>query len=389
MISAEPLKHSYYRFFDTLVSLKSNSDRVLLLFKSIYRRFFLTTPSVSDNEKKCEFIILAEEELNKCQAYIGDQIFTTDCQDASYRFLFMLIITSINNEIKSHFMIHAAALSKNKKGIIFPGSPGIGKTTLALSLINHGFKVLTDDLTAYNRKKQCLESSLRSFSVRENTFKLLDFDSSGLTDGNTIIDFGGDKKILIDPEVYHKDCLIPEVTLSYVIFLADVSYTKKKDTGEPTERTLFVTFSNTSSEFIDEIKKLRGVKGISVISNDDFPRVKITIKQQAAIVTSLEALCTKYKILIMNASDKERIRDYENENPELIEIPKSDAVIQLLKNFWNGSSRSALLRQEYKGNISFLYLDLVEVIKNVECYQLTVGKLDKMVEKIQNIIDKK
>ncbi|MBU1627468.1 hypothetical protein KKB18_08890 [bacterium] len=387
MIFATSLIQDIYKFFDTTVILKSNSDKFLSLFKSIYKRFILESQSGIDLDQKREYVVLVEEEKNICQAYIDDQIYTTDCTASSFRFLFMLIIFSINNEIKSHFLFHAGAVAKNDKGFLFPAPPSLGKTTITLALIDKGCKLLTDDIAAFNRKTATLDSYARSFSVREDTIKLLNIAPSRYNKKDLVEDYIGDRKYMIDPEDFKENCITTNVPLSVIIFLEEQSSKGKKD-QEKADRNLLITFSTVSKDFIDEIKKIHGIKEVDVISQDIFPQVKIVIRQHARVIKKLEALCSKFKIIIMNAQDSKEVHDYENEAPEIVEIQKSEAVIQLLKNSWNGSTRSSLLRQEYKGNISLLYLDLIEIIRNVKCYNLSLGKFDKMMEKILEKIDK-
>jgi len=386
MIQATSLKQDFYRFFDTSVIIKSNSDIFLSLFKEVYKRFLHQTRSGIDMDRKCEYVVLVEKEKNLSQAYIDDQIYTSDSTVSSFRFIVMLIITSINNEIKSHFLFHAASVVKDNKGIMFSAPAGLGKTTLAITLLENDFKILSDDISAFNRKTFLLEPYVRSFSIRENTVKLLNLDFFEDSDKQLIEDFGGDKKFIIDPEDFKENCIAPNSPLKIIFFLEEQSF-KKDKAKDLIDRNMYITFSSVSEDFIHDIKMIHGIKEVKITTKDPFPCVKIVIKQHARIISKLEDLCSKYKVIIMNAQDPTKSRDYENENPQINEIPKSEAVILLLKNFWNGSIRSALLRQDYKGNISLLYLDLLEVVRSVKCYKLSIGKFDKMVGKILDIVN--
>ncbi|HLZ23953.1 MAG TPA: hypothetical protein VKQ30_17715 [Ktedonobacterales bacterium] len=50
------------------------------------------------------------------------------------------------------FSLHAAALSKNGRVVVFPAESGSGKTTLALTLLRAGFGLLSDDAPALRRE---------------------------------------------------------------------------------------------------------------------------------------------------------------------------------------------------------------------------------------------
>lgn len=53
--------------------------------------------------------------------------------------------------VSSHYdrcvVIHAAAIERNGKALIFPAPPGSGKSTLTAGLINRGWRLLSDELT--------------------------------------------------------------------------------------------------------------------------------------------------------------------------------------------------------------------------------------------------
>ncbi len=55
------------------------------------------------------------------------------------------------------FLIHAAALAKEGKGILIPGFTRNGKTTLSVALLRGGFKFLSDDRPFLRRKNEGFE----------------------------------------------------------------------------------------------------------------------------------------------------------------------------------------------------------------------------------------
>jgi len=52
----------------------------------------------------------------------------------------------IANTAHQYLIIHSAIVEKNGKGLILPGTPGSGKSTLCAALINKGWRLLSDEM---------------------------------------------------------------------------------------------------------------------------------------------------------------------------------------------------------------------------------------------------
>lgn len=70
-------------------------------------------------------------------------------------------------------IIHAAVVEKHGKALILPGAPGSGKSTLCASLINKGWRLLSDELTLVD----CLTGSIvavpRPVSLKNRSIELI------------------------------------------------------------------------------------------------------------------------------------------------------------------------------------------------------------------------
>lgn len=86
-------------------------------------------------------------------------------------------IPPFNSEVfKTKFQtIHGAAVETKKgAGLVISGESMVGKTTLLLSLLEDGFRFITDDIVVIERKgnQQVLHPFSRPLGIRENTARL-------------------------------------------------------------------------------------------------------------------------------------------------------------------------------------------------------------------------
>ncbi len=74
------------------------------------------------------------------------------------------------------FLIHATAVAKNGAGILFPAETGCGKTTVAISLILSGFKIVSDDLVFLRPDERHIWviNSFEKVSITKQTINLFD-----------------------------------------------------------------------------------------------------------------------------------------------------------------------------------------------------------------------
>ena len=53
----------------------------------------------------------------------------------------------VSSQINTHLIVHAAVIEKNGLAVVMPAPPGSGKSTLTASLIQEGWRLLSDELT--------------------------------------------------------------------------------------------------------------------------------------------------------------------------------------------------------------------------------------------------
>lgn len=75
-----------------------------------------------------------------------------------------------------HLLLHAAALTRNGIGVMLPGGPGFGKTTLAAALTARGWKYASDEFAMIDDRHGMLVPYPKALSIKAGSFELLRAD---------------------------------------------------------------------------------------------------------------------------------------------------------------------------------------------------------------------
>ena len=71
------------------------------------------------------------------------------------------------------FILHAAVVERNGKAIILPGIPGAGKSTLSASLVNNGWRLLSDEMTLISLKTGLIQPVARPINLKNDSIDIL------------------------------------------------------------------------------------------------------------------------------------------------------------------------------------------------------------------------
>jgi len=99
------------------------------------------------------------------------------------------------------YLIHAAALAREGKGVLIPGFTGNGKTTLSIALLSGGFKFLSDDRPFLKRNKDGFQ--LLAFPEGlDVTGQTISFFPELTHSPNDVLDVGLRKKMFRVEKIY-------------------------------------------------------------------------------------------------------------------------------------------------------------------------------------------
>ena len=93
--------------------------------------------------------------------------------DQSLPFLEWGLNWSIGNHAHNFLLIHAAAIEKNGRAAILPGSPGSGKSTLCAYLVHNGWRLLSDELALLSLTDGSITALARPISLKNESIAVI------------------------------------------------------------------------------------------------------------------------------------------------------------------------------------------------------------------------
>lgn len=80
---------------------------------------------------------------------------------------------SIGNHAHQFLLIHAAAIEKDGRAAILPGSPGSGKSTLCAYLVHNGWRLLSDELALLSLTDGAVTALARPISLKNESIAVM------------------------------------------------------------------------------------------------------------------------------------------------------------------------------------------------------------------------
>jgi hypothetical protein len=142
---------------------------------------------------------------------------------------------------------------------------------------------------------------------------------------------------------------------------------------------LCVVVDRLDDALLAAISQIEDVTDVRMDADCRFPMVRLSAIRSARVLSQIEALCRKRRILILDAMKGVKRHPTFKTPAGLMAIPKSQAVIELLGRF-QGGYMSELLHDEFGGNSARLFMEVSNTIAHANCYQLTVGPLQEMAD---------
>ena len=373
--------HEGYRLLDVDFVIRSDSREFLDAFRNMYRRFLV--PGL-DEAETTYFVLRGDTPVGKPVLIINDEVQVIEDPDLLIIHGYRGILDSFMVQTRSHFLIHAGVVSfglpqsADNQGVILPAYSGHGKTTLVLELVRRGFKFLSDDIAAINRLNGHLDPFPRSLRVHPNTLELCGYTNAATVPTMTWMD-----KLVMDMEQIRSDSVGGPCPGRYVIVLRNpADEGGKQNDGD---RVLYVVLDRLGEPMMADLERISGVKSLSAITDRRSPILKFQVERGSFIIPQVEEICHRHQVRILDMLKREDSPLDFQASPRLEPISKSEAAMELIRRFWGGY-RSAILQEDFQGSLPRLFMALADVVSDMECYQLFVGRLDEMADLVCDLV---
>jgi hypothetical protein len=346
-----------YRFFDAGFTLETDSPAFATGFDRAYGRF-KAQPDPEQPGPLYRVLLSGSPEV-----VVEGQTWRSAEAETTAVFATNAILNAATGRVRSHYLFHAAALEApgGGGGVIVAGRPGAGKTTLALALIEHGYKVYSDDVAAVGRADGRLYPFPRRLGLRV---------PNGRPGRKLMLDLAE-----IAPEGLPETASCPARTL----FLL----TEAKSGPDPQGTSWFLLVDRVTDALIAGVRAAPGVTEAQSLPEAAFPALRIALAPDAwpGAEPALQEACQRNGVLLFEVARGPGSPPDFSGAPVLDRLHASEAARDLI-GYLKGGPRSALLRQEFGGSAALLYVALAGLTSGMQCYRLQSGRLPEMVEAI-------
>lgn len=163
----------YYRIISSNVCIHSNEEWLSHKFKRLYAYYHTETP-LQNSEV---FSLFTDPGIGSSPFYTlfasGKAIFQTGNAGEVLPYLEWFLLDALVPKLTPYLKFHAAVLSLNGRGVIFPADSGFGKTTLSLALLMHGLRYLSDEIAVIKPDSFSVLPLPRGLVIRDEGFRLL------------------------------------------------------------------------------------------------------------------------------------------------------------------------------------------------------------------------
>jgi len=124
----------------------------------------------------------------------------------------------IANVAHQYLIIHSAIIEKDGYGLVMPGTPGSGKSTLCAALVNKGWRLLSDEMALLSLKDGLIYPAPRPVSLKNKSIQIIKEFAPNAVFGDVIADtLKGDIAHMVAPVSALKGQSVP-VKPAFLVF---------------------------------------------------------------------------------------------------------------------------------------------------------------------------
>jgi hypothetical protein len=247
-----------------------------------------------------------------------------------------------------------------------------------LELVRRGFKFLSDEMAALGRADRRVHPFPRSLRIRPDTLELAGFPEMA---AGAPVWLG---KLLLDIEEIQPGSMGEAAVISHIVILRDPAEAEAEQPDGP-ERQLGILVDRLDEPLLAAVRQIKGVTEVHPDIERGYPTLRLRAAHRMSVLSQIEALCQEQQILVLDISKRTERQPTFEADARLEAIPKSQAVMELLRRF-QGGHKSALLQDEFGGSSARLFMELAALVSQADCHQLFVGPLHEMAGLICGLV---
>ena len=382
--SRQALFFQPFRFLDVEFEVVSDTPEIVGLFRAALSRLAVDRPL----QRPLRFVVLADPLKRGIPVMdLDGSSFEVHRSDLLPGIAYMKVMQEVYRRVRSHLLVHGAAVCRDGAGIVFPASSSVGKTTLAVRLVMEGWGFLSDDLAAVDVETGEMAPLPRSLGIRWGTLSKLGLE--GIVEVGRLPYVSGGEKRLFDVDSIRLDAVPAGCRFTRLILLTPPG------PDEPVEQpegaaALSIVVDRVEPAFLEALRGLPGVEGVDV---EEGHLVELTVEHESApLAANLEGLAEAHHVMIFDrgpAKGPEKSPEGSPDprfdgTPTIDTVGTIDAARELAKSFLGGP-RSGLLQDRFGGSAASMIFGIAGLLEGVPCHRMTVGDLDEMVRLVYNL----
>jgi hypothetical protein len=347
-----------YRILDLGLSLESNTDDFLCMFDRDYASFCV--PSFDcPNRLSVAFQV---SEIRGCATLrVNETSCAIEGHPSPAAYAYQAVSRKLMEQVDGFLVLHAGAVARDGEALIVSGSPGAGKTTLTLKLLESGCSFLSDDFCPIHKNTGFVHPFPRSLWVSRQSPYSAQVDRE-------------------PPEILLRGTKIPLSPGSPSIPIADGPCRIKAlicmdpDESADSWREVQIALKKEGErEFLDSLQALSGIHLESM--NAGLCEWRIRYPANLSHAGKLKALFATHAHCLWNVYRVDRIAPDFTKEPVLMPISFHKAAFNVMSEM---KQELPMGPDNWKGRVTGVFMRLAELLERVPCYRLSSGKLDAM-----------
>ncbi len=254
----EPLETSVMNkisleIFGIPVLIEANSLRFIETMRHMYQRLEVSEfENLGDTPLEVTLVTGSSSPAINPALIVDGKVWPHQDEKSLEDIAYEVVLSQALARVQTHFLIHAAVVSLNDKGLVIAAESGHGKTTLAIKLLLNGFQYLSDEIAAFGRSDRLIRPFPRALRVKPGTLDLLGLEY--LKDSAAL---WGDK-LLLDVESIRAGSLGAPASISHIIIVRD----SQTVNDEEYKRELGVLVNQLDENLLSEFREIEGVETV-------------------------------------------------------------------------------------------------------------------------------